>query len=684
MSFLNPLFWLAAVTVAIPVLLHLTRREMRQPIPFPSLMFLRRVPFHETRRRQIRNWLLLLLRCALLLLLVAAFARPVASDWFASVNPDARRSTVILLDRSLSMARDGVWSKALQEAAEEASAQRQGDELCLVTFGARSDVWVRWTSRPQEIQQALSRELTPGYDTTSFAEGFRQALAQLETATGERKRIVLISDLQSSGLDLDRLRDEPVAGVELVVRDVGRAEPNLYIEQVSVPREVFGDRTSLTVRVAAWVPEGQAPAAEGGEVRLYLEDRLVDRRDFSLGGKLSATVLFEPLEVPEGISRGRLVLEPGGALAADDVRYFVVERAQPFHLALFTRGGEGSGFFEVAVESGTNLPFQLRRISSPAQVDAATRVVLIDDSALPDPGALNSLLERGGGVVIAAGNRTTPSVPGGWNDLLPGRLLEKRFASPRSFQTITELNRDHPALAPLARGTESLLNSVQFYGYWAVEASPDASVLARLGDGSPILLERQVHNGRVLLYASSLDRVWSDFPVRGAFLPFWQSLIQYASGWAPRPAEHLIGTGVSLSSRSGSPGSREGKDILDPSGRRLTGLGEEAPAALQLTLPGYYELRYAKRTDWLASNPDPAESNLAKLSPSDLEVAFNRLRIRDRIGGPQGVAVEEESPVEPVGWLLLVAALGLVMLETLAANRRARTGGRPSPPVMET
>ncbi len=673
MSFLNPLFWLAAVTVAIPVLLHLTRRDVLRPIPVPSLMFLRRVPFHETRRRQIRNWLLLLLRCAVLLLLVAAFARPVAGDWFSTVNPDARRSTVILLDRSLSMARPNVWSQALEEAAAEVSSRRQGDELCLVAFDARSEVLVRWTARGEEILQVLSSGLSPGYDSTSFAEGIRQALAQLETATGERRRIVLISDLQAAGLDLERLRDEPAGGVELEVRDVGRPEANLYIEQISVPREVFGTRTSLTVRIRAWVPEGHTPPADRGEIRLYLEDRLVDRRDVSLVAG-AATVQFDAVEVPEGISRGRLVLAPGGALTADDVRYFVMERAQPFQVALLSRG-EDPGFFEAALESGTNLPFQLRRVSTLAELETAALVVLIEDGLQSDPRGLKALLERGGGVIIAAGNRTAAPVPGGWTDLMPGRLLEKRFASARSFQTITELNRDHPALAPLTRGNQNLLSPVQFYGYWAVEPSAEAALLARLGDGSPLLLERPAGGGRVLLYASSLDRVWSDFPVRAAFLPFWQSVIQYASGWNPRPPEHLIGTGVSLAALAGSQAAPAGRDVLDPAGRRLTTLGEEAPTALHFALPGYYELRYERQTDWMASNPDPVESNLDRVSAADLEVAFNRLRARERAATAE--AASAAAPIEPIGWLLLWAALGLLVAETLAANRRGRDG-RPA------
>ena len=44
MSFLAPLFFVALAGLAIPVLLHLTQREKKQIVHFPSLMFVRRIP----------------------------------------------------------------------------------------------------------------------------------------------------------------------------------------------------------------------------------------------------------------------------------------------------------------------------------------------------------------------------------------------------------------------------------------------------------------------------------------------------------------------------------------------------------------------------------------------------------------------------------------------------------------
>ncbi|HIE82719.1 MAG TPA: alpha-1-antitrypsin, partial [Dehalococcoidia bacterium] len=77
MAFLSPLFLVGLIGVAIPILVHLIRREQNQVIPFPSLMFLRRIPYQAVRqRRSIRNLILLLVRLTAFVLIVIAFARP--------------------------------------------------------------------------------------------------------------------------------------------------------------------------------------------------------------------------------------------------------------------------------------------------------------------------------------------------------------------------------------------------------------------------------------------------------------------------------------------------------------------------------------------------------------------------------------------------------------------------------
>ena len=76
MAFLAPLFLAGALAAAVPIVLHLLKREPEARVKFAAVKLLRRAPVEHADRRHLRELLLLALRVAALLLLALAFARP--------------------------------------------------------------------------------------------------------------------------------------------------------------------------------------------------------------------------------------------------------------------------------------------------------------------------------------------------------------------------------------------------------------------------------------------------------------------------------------------------------------------------------------------------------------------------------------------------------------------------------
>ncbi len=85
-TFVNlSLLALGGLFVAIPILLHLAMRQKPKHLIFPALRFLQQRETTNRRRLQLRQWLLLLLRCLVVLLLALALSRPsVASTQWVS------------------------------------------------------------------------------------------------------------------------------------------------------------------------------------------------------------------------------------------------------------------------------------------------------------------------------------------------------------------------------------------------------------------------------------------------------------------------------------------------------------------------------------------------------------------------------------------------------------------------
>src|SRR6476661_1605139 len=169
MGFVAPLVLLGLGALAVPVFVHLIQRERKRVVEFPSLMFLRRIPYQSVRRRRIRDWLLLCMRLAALLLIVLAFARPFfRRDSLAAAAQNGAREAVILVDTSYSMDYGDRWSKAQAAVRDAIRAMRPGDRASLVLFSSGADVAVRSAGDRSRLEAGLATART-GPGATRYA-----------------------------------------------------------------------------------------------------------------------------------------------------------------------------------------------------------------------------------------------------------------------------------------------------------------------------------------------------------------------------------------------------------------------------------------------------------------------------------------------------------------------------------
>lgn len=676
MQFLVPLFFVGALALAVPILLHLVRKEKSDRVPFPSLMFLRRVPVKELRRQRLKYLFLLFLRCLGLFLLVMAFARPViTSAWLDRANPLLARSVLILIDNSMSMSRPEVWEAAQAAAREKIDSLRGGDEGMIVQFGESVSVLSQWERTPEKLREILNSAVRPSYESTVYAEGLRLAADQFRDARNAVREIFLLTDLQRSGVSAHSGWRLP-SGIQVEVRAVGRETPNLYVEEARVEREVFGGQYPHPVVVR--ISRSPAEAAEG-EAQLFLEGKLIDRRSFTLNESGTGQVTFSPFPLEEGITRGRIVVEPLDVLPADNSFFFVVERRTPRTVLLVSDQGPEAGFYlQQALTAGQNLPFQVTAVrpgALPRLNPAETPLLILEDLAEPPPAsALRPYLERGGGVIVTLGNRArAEAYRQRWGDLLPVALEERYYVRTHNkpFTALTEVNWEHPVFSIFRDAQRASLVDTHFYGYWRLEPEEGAAVLSRFEEGDPMLVERRQGSGRLLILATSMDTVWTDFPLRSAFVPFWHRMAQYAAQWSPAAAALRVNSVLSVESGADdtTPAAGSGLwNVIDPRGQRVFGLDPERPGYVPLNLPGHYEIRSNRATDWVAVNPSAGESDLEAVPLEDFLAVF--VPAEGRLEA-QGVAasVDHRESRQSLWWIVLLAAALVFALEAAVANR---------------
>lgn len=687
LQFLAPLFFAALAALAVPVLIHLIQRERKEALQFPSLMFLRQVPYKSVRRRRIRHWLLFLMRCAALILLIAAFARPFMERGAAAVSAlDASREVVVLLDRSYSMGYGDRWQRAVTAAAAAVNGLSAQDRATIVYFDASATAAGQTTSDKVRLQAALDT-VNVGSGGTRYGPALKLAQGILEGSELARGEVVLISDFQRAGWDGDAGARLP-AGTTLRPVTVNDAETaNVAVTDVVFRRERVSGRERVTA--TARVTNQSASAAESLPVSLELDGREVSTVSVNVAAKDVASVVFPPVTLPERETRGT-VTAGSDALTADNRFHFVLSPRQSISVLIVDGEDETrSLYLRRALALAERPSYRVDAMTSGRLRAGALEghnVVVLNDAVFPggETGRLlRDFVERGGGLILALGERAGANGWGAGADLLPGspdRLVDRVTGG---GATLGYVDYAHPVFELFRAPRSGDFATARFFRYRPVTRAADsAAVLARYDDGAAALIERRLGVGRVMVWASSFDTDWNNFALQPVFLPFLHNLVRHAGGYAEPNAWFTVGQVLDVA-RLDTTSAPEPRDtaaaaqvsdivVQLPSGARVRpGRG----GLVRLDEQGFYEVRRPgeRAVRLIAVNLDLAESDLTSLDAREIASAVEAgadAGSRTRMAG--AIPIEERERRQALWWYLLVAALLLLAAESAVANRLSR------------
>jgi Aerotolerance regulator N-terminal len=611
MGFLSPWFLAGLAAVGLPLWLHLLRQFRRTPQPFSSLMFFERRVQSSVRHRRLRYLMLLALRLALLVLLALAFANPFVLRSSASQN--RRKLTLIAVDRSFSMREGDHMEKAKDEARRLVRGLPSGFLAQIAALDSHLETQTAYESERSALTAAID-SITVGDDASSYGE-LARALRLLDKTANMQIEAHFISDMQQTSLPSKGFVDlqlEPGTTLELHSVSEPKKE-NWAVENVTVASQIFDPKRSrLTATVAGW----QTPAASR-QVSLVLNNKAVASKSIAVPANGRAQVEFLGFDVPYGANRGEIRIEPHDSLPQDDSYLFSLEREDPRRILFLYAGGRSrEGFYyKAAMESSsaTGLLVDQAPFEQASYLDLRKFVFVV----LSDPGELDSAVkqklrayvEKGGRLLIAAGIDTARF------GALP--VTGEKVSGGNLAQAAGEVDTQHPALSEVGR-----FENVQFLHSARVQPNPNAKVIAKFADGSPLLTDEAIGEGRVLTFAGMLDSSSSDFPLHASYLPFVVQSGLYLSGASDIPSSVVVGTPATLRHAKSET---TAADVIGPTGKHELPLGDAAKAmSFNLAQAGFYEVQSASgRRSLMAVHPDRRESDLTVIPDETLTLWRN-------------------------------------------------------------
>jgi aerotolerance regulator-like protein/VWA domain-containing protein len=655
MGLLAPAFLLGVLAIGLPLWLHRLSSDNPNKQRFSSLMFLEPGEPRRVLAKKLQYLLLLALRIGVLVLLALAFAQPILWRTPQAGNADGARLHVIVLDSSASMGYGDRWERARDAALDVINGLGAEDRGQLIAAGRTIEVLGAPTADASVLRQTLNT-LQPGVFRIDYGQLMRSIDGVLRGA--ELPVVVdLVTDVQQSSLPTRFGELAPRRVAEVAIHDVAAGEaPNWALDS-------FGG-SALTGELTAGV-RSFAAEPEERTVRLELNGSTIDEQAVEIPAQGRAQATFAALDLNEGSNRVTVSLAPGDDLAADDRRFLALKRPEPRSVLLVSDDPRGLGplYTGAALQTleALSLTPETRTPNTLGErpLTEYSFVVVTDAGLLgtAESALLRDYVEDGGRVLLAFGPRSSSltAVP------VSGESLRStaQMSAAQSL-AIGEVDGTHPAL----RGVDEL-RSARFNRYLAVEPAPEDSVLIRLDDGSPLLIERTLGSGRVLLFTSSLDREWNDLPVQPVFVPFIAGLANHLLGGAGFTSESDLGSTLAVRALG-----LQGGQIFDPRGEKALALGGGSDDVL-LDQLGFYEVVGGGTTELVAVNFDPRESDLAPIDAATVE-RWKGLGTRADQQAQTSVAASDEQVANPLGPWLVILLLIVAIMESWVGNWHLR------------
>ncbi len=581
-SLINAGLAAGAALAVVPLILHLMMRQTPKHVIFPALRLLRDRQKQSKKRLRVKNWLLLLARMALFMLMALALARPRITTESSVAGDDVDAAIALVFDTSLSMQYTERGNDRLKDAKI-----RAGEILKKATD--RSEIFVINSAdpaRPASVTPALALKQIEALD---FRDANRplnasviQGIAAVSASPLPRRDVYVLTDLARSAWDTssttvseainkaNATKDKKVSCYVLrltpkEVRDVGivSAEPaSQFATQ--------GDRLEIKSVIRSWGPKTTRVA------ELWIDGQPKEKRPIELAENAEVEVSFlTPATLAAGLHQGDIRLSGGDDnMSFDDKRFFSFVVQPAYRVLIISDLSIDADFVKNVLEPD---PRDLRE--GETQFCKVTRMLANDFSRMPnksslreysaifllnvarltdsDWGALTSYVRDGGGLVVGLGSRVTPE---SYNDTAAGQLLPARIDKIRTMpqnSVFAKPDGSHSLFNRFRNEYEAALSRVPVYKAWSVQPQTSRPILL-YNDGTPALLERPfpgTRTGHVLLWTTSLSRGVSGRGTDPGWNELWNSwsflvmleTVEYLAGTSTETLNYEAGQDAYLS-----------------------------------------------------------------------------------------------------------------------------------------
>ena len=626
MNFLYPLFLIGSLAVALPILFHLIRRSPRDRIPFSALRFLEPSSPRLTRKSRLEHLWLLLLRCLILLLLAAAFARPYLESALGTFDGETNPPRhFFLLDASASMKRGQAWEDAraiLRRQLEQIGTNARAAVYAFDTRLRSLITFEQWdAANPPNGRAArlLNRAnpISPSWKATHLGNALLAAVDLLQESTppGEESqdwRIHVISDLQSGMLrdGLQGFEWPKHCAVELHPVAV---EGNTNVGLHPMP-SANGWEEHETARIR--ISNTASSTAETfllGWARREREKMPISPTEIYLppGKNLAMNAPPEPVDFPPDVLR---IL--GDDHDFDNALWQVPFRARESKVLYLGQPAGGNPdtllfYLEKAFQQTRRHVVSVEVFPPdrllPQESVKNLRLIVIGEPLAPVLAEQVNRLNAAGATTLIVLHQT--SLEPTLRAVLQDPAVAVTAFPSQNYSLFGQIDFQHPLFSSFADPRYSDFTKIRFWSRnrLHLENSEAAKTIARFDDGLPAIVQFSRGSGSLFAIAFGWSPKHSRFALSTKFVPFLYALLDFRAETRQVQSLYFVGQEVNLSSLADAGA----VSVQTPSGDSIPLDGIQRFG--ETSEPGIYTIQTAESSVRFAVNLHPSESDTAPI-----------------------------------------------------------------------
>lgn len=515
MNFLYPLFLIAALAIAIPIIIHLFNFRKYKKVFFPDIRFLKEIQEQTQKSSQLKHLLILASRILAIASLVFAFAQPFFSKDKEKMD-QGPKAISMYLDNSYSM---GIENKSLSlldiakaKAKQIIESSGSNDQFQILTndFAYNEN---RFLSKNEALQQLSTIQLS---SKSKKAETILEKQKQLlNTEPGMKKQLIYISDFQKSSFPANLRLTDSMKKFFVSVNATSTNNLSIDTAYFETPSLQLNEPNPLIVKI-----KNNGTEEMNTSLTLMVNNQLksVVNTTVKAGELKSEPISFTTANA--GIQKIQLFVNDY-PVNFDDT-FYIAGKVNSNYSVLVLNENNANAFLSSVFKPGTQFRVDNHNVQSvnPELLKNYSLVILNGANSIPAPLslALNEYINGGGSMMIFPPQNGTIAGLNGFLSKTAG-INFVRIDTAKAF--VTNYNKSHEVFRDIFVKTPENIDLPIVYKHYLLSNSALSSQqkLFSFSNGDIFLSASKVGSGKMYLCTSAAEITWSNFPKSYWFLP---------------------------------------------------------------------------------------------------------------------------------------------------------------------